>query len=99
MTKVTQSTGPTEGPYVTTIRDYCPELVDRAIADGWLPSWLDRPVAVVDLARHPGHSVWCGGRAIVGFYSPDKIATTRPAYIVISEPPSPQIGRRLVQSA
>jgi hypothetical protein len=94
---VTQSTGPESGPVLTTIREYAPELVERALAEGWLESWLDRPVIAMHLCNH--HSVWCSGRAVVGFYSPDKIPTTRPAYIVESEPPSLFTGRRLVQSA
>jgi hypothetical protein len=81
----------------TTIRAYCagnPEL----LAESNFPDrWLDEPVCAQVLSNE--HSVWCSGRAVVGFYfQPDRdpyMRTARPAYLTFDE----RRGLRLVQSA
>lgn len=85
--------------YLTTIREYAPQVAADAEVKGFPASWLDAPCVAHVIGTNEG-SVICSGRAIVGFYEHSRMPVRRPAYIVVNthEHYGP-IGMMLVQSA
>lgn len=69
---------------LTTIRIFCGD--QKAILGDAPDAWIDEPVCAQVLSKD--HSVFCSGRAVVGFYFqpdvPPMMRTRRPAYLVIN---------------